>query len=67
MKKARGHRNFKKTQVQKTKDMKTRGAISLVATAEKAQHKNTRLQPEILKLLHETNCLNGLLSVTNQS
>ena len=41
MKKARGHRNFKKTQVQKTKDMKTRGAMSLVATAESTAQKYT--------------------------
>ena len=34
-------RKFKKTQVQKTKDMKTCGAISLVATAESTAQKCT--------------------------
>ena len=59
-------RKIKKTQVQKTKDMKTRWAIRLVAAAESTAQKYTSTR-KIIKLLQETACLNGLLSVTNQS
>ena len=41
IKKACEQRKLKKTQVQKAKDMKTRGAISLVATAESTAQKYT--------------------------
>ena len=44
--------------------MKTRGAISLVATAESTAQ-NTRFQPEILKSLLKMNLLDSLLSVTD--
>ena len=43
--------NLKKTQVQKTKDMKTRGAISLVPLS-KAQHKNQSTKAQHKKIFN---------------